>query len=734
MRTQWNLLKNIINNSDQIEDRFLTLIDEEGAIVCANARMQRILHLKNPRQQPLNFFSLLHPGHVDTFKSALSGSKKNGVSDATELYLKNGYYHPMKWKVNYVAEELSGKEMYLCIGQRLLDDTRIQTFNQLGARNYQLIVEGLNTGILFQDTRGELIAANKKASEILDTSLETLYGLKEIYSHWDKNWTVTRESGERVLFRQTPFMKALYTGKPQSETLRITLRSGEKRWVQFNSQPLMDEIHGNDPFAVISNIIDVTNEKELTKEVQVNQTIINAFLANTPTLAWVVDEEGILVFASRSFCSYFNLDEENISGRQVFELLPAAVSQALKPKHFEVLENGEPIEIIEKVKWADGTNFIFHINLFAVNGHGGKRMVGGNAINLADKAEVEKRLNEANERLLLLNRATTDAIWEWDMQTGHIFRNDALMNMIGYHFENSKGLSWWLRSIHPEDRNRVTDKIKEATDKGQHSWEDKYRLKCADGEYKHIHDHGFVVYENGLPVKMIGSLQDISGMKMLEDKLLEEKLERQKEISETILRVQEKERTRIGHELHDNVNQILATTKLFLQMIKPEEEDQQLAKSKCIEYIGMAVEEIRKLSKELVVPQLRNEGLIESIKLLIDDFEITTPLKIRFTHDTDIDLLAANKKLTLFRIVQEQLKNIIRHSGARHVEIYMHRKELDTLLIIKDDGCGFDLKQTSRGIGLSNIHERSRFYDGTVEIITAPGEGCTVTVSIPFSK
>src|SRR5687768_12344541 len=159
------------------------------------------------------------------------------------------------------------------------------------------------------------------------------------------------------------------------------------------------------------------------------------------------------------------------------------------------------------------------------------------------------------------------------------------------------------------------------------------RFKCADGIYKHVHDHGFVVYENGLPVKMIGSLQDISELKEMEARLLEEKLKMQKEISETVIRVQEKERTRIGHELHDNVNQILATTSLFISMIKPASREEKQAKAKSLEYISIAVEEIRKLSKELVVPQLQGEGLVDSIQTLVNDIHFSNVIKIRFTHD-----------------------------------------------------------------------------------------------------
>jgi PAS domain S-box-containing protein len=304
------------------------------------------------------------------------------------------------------------------------------------------------------------------------------------------------------------------------------------------------------------------------------------------------------------------------------------------------------------------------------------------------------------------------------------------MEMIGYQQDDAKGLSWWLRRIHPEDRNRVSDKVKEATENNQHSWQDEYRFKCADGKYKHIQDKGFVIYENGLPVKMIGSLHDVSDLKDLENKLANEKVQRQKEISEMVIRVQEKERTRIGHELHDNINQVLSTTMLFVDMFTPEGKEQRQVKEKSLEYLRIAIEEIRKLSKELVIPQLKERGLIDSIQSLIDDIHLAHAIRIKFTHDLNTDLLSSGKKITLFRIVQEQVKNILTHSKAKKAEILLQTRQDYVQLVIKDNGVGFDPKQTHRGIGLSNIYERVSFYNGTVDIKTARDKGCSVVVNL----
>ncbi|MEI2737934.1 MAG: ATP-binding protein [Chitinophagaceae bacterium] len=180
------------------------------------------------------------------------------------------------------------------------------------------------------------------------------------------------------------------------------------------------------------------------------------------------------------------------------------------------------------------------------------------------------------------------------------------------------------------------------------------------------------------------------------------------------------------------MNQILSTTKLFVDMLTPESKEEKQIKQKSIEYLMMAIDEIRKLSKELVVPQLGQKGLVASIKTLIDDIHLSTEIKVKCIHDHENDLLSQGKKVTLFRIVQEQLKNIIKHSKASQVDIFLQCKESDVQLLIKDNGNGFDPRQTHQGIGLSNIYERTRFYNGSVDIQTAPGKGCTLCVTIPI--
>jgi PAS domain S-box-containing protein len=731
MRKKWSEIKRIIGEVAVHQEKFISLISDDGTILSANAKMVRSLHLGHPKETTINLFDLLHPVNKIHFRERMDESDTEGTVSCVEAYLKNGLYHPMKWHISPVPAEGKVKK-YLCQGYKLLDENRTQEFYRLGEYNYQLIFDSLDAGILFQDAEGEIIAVNQKTAEILNTTLERLYGLKNIAEQWENNWDIRNENGQKVPFEKTAFIKAIHTRKRQAEVLVIRLANGEHRWLHMSSQPLFRD-HSSIPFAVVSSITDLTLEKNLIRELKERKAVLKSFMKQTPNLAWVVDEQANLLFASQKFYEFFNIDEKQAAHKNLLELVPPSIAEALLDRHMQVLETGKSADVIHPVKWADGTDYVFHIDIFPIEGIGGKKILGGHAVNLTDKYEAEKKLNDTNDRLMLLSRATSDAIWEWDMQTGQIFRNDALMDIIGYHTDIPKGLSWWLRRIHPEDRNRVGDAVKHSTEEGSQSWVGEYRFKCGDGTYKHMRDKGFIVYENGLPVKMIGSIQDVSNIKELERMLIEEKLKRHKDVSELVIQAQEKERTRIGHELHDNVNQILSSAKLFFEMLKPADKDQHLYQSKGIEYISLAVEEIRKLSRELVSPGLKEKQLIPCINQLLEDARLSSGLDIHFKHDGETDLLTEGKKVTLFRILQEQLKNIQRHSAASRVEVQLECLDYEVRMQVRDNGIGFDANQTFRGIGISNIYERARFYNGTVRFDTAVGQGCTLFLSLPIS-
>ena len=717
-----------INKADGTDkDYYLLVIDKEGAISFANTYLIRNFGLDYSRLLKQSFFDLLEPKFCKKFKETISRVEKSSAPASLELSSKNGSMHWINWEVNQLKNEKGITDKYFCVGYDIIGKNQVKKMRQITGKNYEAIVEGLNTGIILQDTRGEVLAANQKAAEIFNTSIETIYESNEF-----KNlWLTTQDETGPLSFEKSPPLKALQTGAVQSNvSITFKTHTGELKSLLINSQPLFEETNSV-PTSVVSSFIDISQEKKLEEDVRQRDALFSAFMNNTPNLTWIVNEDARLVYANRSLNKYLALDKNDLD-KNILDLVPKIFADALHKKHLLVLETGLPQKTQEKMFLADGTEIVFWINLFPVSGTGDKKLIGGEAINITNRVKAEQQLQAVNERLHHLSRITTDAVWEWDMHSGHIFRNEVLQELIGYSKDATQGLGWWLRRIHPEDRKRVNKTIKEVIEnKGQH-WESEYRFKKITGEYIIVYDRGYIIYDNGLPVKMIGSLHDITQVKELEASLVQEKIQRQKAITETIFTVQEKERTRIGHELHDNVNQILGTSKMFMDIIKTATPEDAELKEKVKEYILAAIEEIRKLSKEMVTPQLKENGLIASINTLVDDLRATKAMNVLFYHQDDIEMISVGKKVAIFRIVQEQVKNTLKYSRAKNMNITLQMKKDNVQLMVEDDGVGFDPKQTRRGIGLSNIYERTRFYNGAVKIKTSLGQGCKMVIDIPI--
>jgi PAS domain S-box-containing protein len=128
------------------------------------------------------------------------------------------------------------------------------------------------------------------------------------------------------------------------------------------------------------------------------------FLQQTNQLAWILDNEGTLLFASRAFYKYFDLEEKECINRNVMETIPITVTHSLYELHNRVLTTGKPVESTQQIKLADGTNLICFMNLFSLGSFNGKKLIGGHAIRLPDTNELEKKYHLAQERLLTLNR------------------------------------------------------------------------------------------------------------------------------------------------------------------------------------------------------------------------------------------------------------------------------------------------------------------------------------------
>ena len=359
---------------------------------------------------------------------------------------------------------------------------------------------------------------------------------------------------------------------------------------------------------------------------------------------------------------------------------------------------------------------------------------------LMEREIAEARLKISNERYKFATLATNEAIWDWDLKTNEIYWGDGFKRLFGYSIPKGKGsYEQWFTCLHPDDR-AIVDRSYEGLflrDKNTNIIQTEYRFLRWDGSYADIVDIGYLLFnENGEAIRMVGSMRDITEFKKLQAQLLQQELGRQKMVIEAAIGAQEKERAEIGKELHDNINQVLSTTKLYLDLAKTDEGRRMELLQMSSKNINNAIVEIRNLSHSLVPPSLKDLGLVESIFDLIGKIRLTQTFNIEFDF-SDLSLekhITLDQKLTLYRIVQEQLNNIIKHADANVVNILLSLEEDSIRLLVEDDGKGFNPGLAKKGVGLNNIFNRAAFHDGIALLESAPGKGCRLSVSVPAIK
>lgn len=217
--------------------------------------------------------------------------------------------------------------------------------------------------------------------------------------------------------------------------------------------------------------------------------------------------------------------------------------------------------------------------------------------------------------------------------------------------------------------------------------------------------------------------------------VLKKKSISEKELLDLVIRVQEEERTRMGHELHDGINSLLAIVKLYLECIKGETSKEKFAKEQACSILLTAINGIRNLSSTLIVSQKTDFCLMQLISDLITNVKVLHIFEIQFRciGEAVLNRICPQRRLMIFRILQEQVNNIIKHSKATHVTVILTCDHKNAILEIADDGIGFDTAKIHNGSGMSNIYARISQFNGIMKIKSSTGNGCELKVFLPYS-
>lgn len=511
-------------------------------------------------------------------------------------------------------------------------------------------------------------------------------------------------------------------------------KNGELITVEITAHPIL--YNKRNARMVVVN--DITEKIAAEKQKEFDSNNLSALINNTHDLIWSVDKDLKLITCNDAF----NHVTQIISGKR-FEKGENVLSNQFTPEHRERYRtfyqralSGEIFTIID--------NFVGPVEIWTEISFYPIRQAGaviGTACFSRDITERKKAEEALRKSELRLNEAQSIAHignYEVDLVNRLDSWSDEFYRLFGLNKEEvTPSLDLFRSLVHPDDAEYIDRKINGLFQNFEDSFLN-FRFIRKDGKIRFGHSEWkFEFDKTGKPVRLFGILKDITerteaeeNLKLLEKKILEQKIQEQKKIARALIKGQEKERNHIGKELHDNINQILAGTKLFLSVAGNKHEVTKELVQYPMELIDKSMQEIRLLCHKLVTP-MKDINLESLLRDLLGKVDETTTTKTKLSYGLPENILSDDLQLNIYRIIQEQTNNIIKYAAAKNVEVSLQMKERMIHVMVSDDGKGFDVAAKRKGIGILNMTNRAETFNGKIEIKSSPGNGCIINIAIP---
>ena len=337
-------------------------------------------------------------------------------------------------------------------------------------------------------------------------------------------------------------------------------------------------------------------------------------------------------------------------------------------------------------------------------------------------------LHEGEKRFRMMTDDMPLLIWLSDAQGRISYVNQAVLNFAGVKSEADLKDSWMAR-IHADDLKEVLQDFRGSIE-NRSGFSTEFRLRRADGEYRWVLDRAVPRFnQDGSFVGLIGYASDVTDQKKAQETL--------RNVGGRMIEAQEKERSRIARELHDDICQKLALLSMELEMSKrmvlrpggPVEVRIEEMRQHC----SSIAADVQALSHELHSSRLDYLGLPVALESFCKEFSQQQNVRVDFRCESVPDVLPKSIALTLFRIAQEGLHNGLKHSGVDRFALRLWSSQDSVQMEISDSGAGFEVgaARASKGLGLISMQERAHLVNGSLAIESAPGGGTRIMVSVP---
>jgi signal transduction histidine kinase len=341
---------------------------------------------------------------------------------------------------------------------------------------------------------------------------------------------------------------------------------------------------------------------------------------------------------------------------------------------------------------------------------------------ITDRKRTQETLRESKGGLRLALESGRMYAFQWDPNADVIQRSADCMAVLGI-----PSCSEEERGIHPGDRQHYIKMLRELTP-AHDTYVTSYRKLLPDGRNCWIEARGRGFFDaQGKLLRVAGIASDITARKEVEDSL--------RELSSRLINAQEEERKRLARELHDGVSQALAVISIGIAQAAKAATNADLSSrlEKLNGKLQDVLSEISQLSHELHPSTLKHLGLPAAIRSLCRELSETHGVAITFTARSD-QPPSKEASLCLYRIAQEALQNVMKHSGSKRAWVELKDSADDVRLCIWDEGVGFDTRCRKSGLGLISMRERLQLVGGRIAISSRHPSGTCIEAHVPLAR
>ena len=698
-----------IINSDKLLNSLVDVvcaINEKGVFQYVSESSVHLFGYSPAEMIGHSFREFIHPG--DIAKTIEAATDRNGPTQTSRFenrYIqKGGKVIPILWSGRWdekdallycVARDGSEKQN---LEHRLL---KAQQIARVANFEYDVIK---NCYTYTSDTLFEIFGIDKEQHPVFTTDLF---------------WTLVHPDDLAIVKQNTLQPDSSYRAVLE---YRIIRPDGRLVYISRIREVVRDK--NGMAIKTIGTIQDITDQKINELALRQSEERFRSLVQNSNDLIGIIDSSGTYRFVGANVKEQLGWDAAELIGANAFDFIHPEDTKWVSSA-FAQLGGKQTVSLLPfrfqnrhgMWRWMETT----------ISNHLGNPAIKGFVINSKDITERQVQ-EEDIRRLSLVAKETESAVAITTPDRKTIWVNQAFTRMTGYSLEEVAEKSQAALLEGPATDPNTVQYISEAYRQAKpFHFEILNYKKSGEPFWSEVHIQPLFDREGNI-TQFFSIRKDITERKKLEKELQEERLK----TTAAVIAAQENERAIVSQELHDNVNQVLTTVKLYTEMCRDGIGDIQQITNKSLQLLQASIDEIRSLSKRLSAPSLGKIKLSESVIELVATLQATKKIAIHLDTDRIKGFdICHDIHLAVYRILQEHLTNILKHSAARHVDITLNCENAQVILMVKDDGKGFDASRKTCGMGIANMTTRAESLKGTLRIDSAPGKGCMLFLSIP---